>query len=121
MTFKFFTIIIMSLFYISMGLKHIFDCGYFMPMIPPILPCHKLLIYTSGVVEVLLGLGLLFSDYRQYAAFALIILLVIIFPANIYVAINKNARNKMNINKTLSVIRLFFQPVLISIAYWHTY
>ena len=110
----------MAFFYIMMGLKHIFDPKYFLPMLPQILPCKKLIIYVSGLLEITLGICLLIEDVRPYAGIGLMILLVLIFPANIYVAISHEARRKLKVSKRFCVIRLFFQIPLIYLAYWHS-
>ncbi|MBJ04572.1 MAG: DoxX-like family protein [Flavobacteriales bacterium] len=104
-----------------MGLKHLFDHEYFLPMMPKAIPQHKLLIYISGVCEIILGCSLLLPSLRIYAAYGIMILLTLIFPANIYVSINNIARKQMKISRRGSIIRLFFQPVLILIAYWHSF
>ncbi len=111
----------MSFLYVVMGIKHLRNHKYFLPMIPPFFSNHKLLIYLSGIIEITLGLLLLFPTYRFYAASGIIIFLIVVFPANIYVAINNQARKKMGITKLVAVSRLFFQPLLIMIAYWHSY
>ena len=119
MTFKLATILLLSLFYIIMGLKHIFDPKYFFPMIPPFIPHKKLLIYISGFLEIILGIFLLIEDIRFYAAVGIIFLLIGVFPANIYVAISDEARKKLKVSKFFSIVRLFFQLPLIWLAYWH--
>ena len=121
MTFKLITIYIMSLFYILMGLKHLFDPKYFLPMMPTILPYKTFIIYLTGIIEIILGSLLVVEEYRFYVAIGLIIFLVLIFPANIYLALNKTARTKMKVSKLFCVIRLFFQPLFIYLAYWHSF
>ena len=121
MTFKLVTIFIMSLFYILMGIKHIFDPKYFLPMMPPFIPYKKLMIYLSGFFEITLGVFLLIEDFRFFASMGLIALLILIFPANIYVAISNDAREKLKVSKSFCVIRLFFQIPLIYLAYWHSF
>jgi len=104
-----------------MGMKHIFDPKYFLPMMPPFIPYKKLIIYVSGFFEIMLGSFLLIQDFRFYAALGLIGLLILVFPANIYVAINQEARKQLKVSKLFCVVRLFFQIPLISIAYWHSF
>ena len=121
MTFKLVTIFAMSLFYVLIGLKHIYDPKYFLPMLPPFINHKKLLIYISGYLEIVLGVLLVFQETRIYAALGIIILLVLVFPANIYVVINFEARKKLKVSKLFSVFRLFLQLPLIILAYWHTF
>ena len=56
MSFKLITIYLMSLFYISTGIKHFTNVGWFMNIMPPYLPHHKELVYLSGVFEIMLGI-----------------------------------------------------------------
>lgn len=102
-----------------MGLKHMYDPKYFLPMMPYFIPHKKLLIYISGFLEIILGIFLIIEDFRFYAALGIIILLILVFPANIYVAINFETRKKLKVSKLFSVFRLFLQLPLIIIAYWH--
>tara|TARA_B100001029_G_C14926453_1_gene375051 strand:- start:162 stop:527 length:366 start_codon:yes stop_codon:yes gene_type:complete len=120
MTFKLLTILVMSGLYTLIGLKHIFDPKYFLPMIPPLFPFKKLIIYITGALEIILGVCLLIEETRFYAAVGIIILLVLVFPANIYVAINYEARKKLKVGKVFAIVRLFVQIPLIYLAYWHS-
>ena len=121
MTFKLTTILVMSLLYILIGLKHIFDPKYFLPMLPPFIPFKQLIIYITGFLEIILGVCLVIEETRFYAAVGISILLVLVFPANIYVAINYEARKKLKVSKLFAIMRLFFQFPLIYIAYWHAF
>jgi uncharacterized membrane protein len=49
-------------------------------------PLKKLVVYASGVAEILLGAGLLFPAIRHAAAVVLIVFLVLVLPANINAA-----------------------------------
>ncbi|MEZ0540029.1 DoxX family protein [Fibrella arboris] len=57
-------------------------------MVPAGLPNARLLVLLSGIAEIGLGIGLLVPEVRTWAAWGLIVLLVLIFPANINVAVN---------------------------------
>ena len=43
----------------------------------------------SGIAEIAGGLGLLFPLTRRFAAWGLILLLIAVFPANIYMAVTQ--------------------------------
>ena len=66
----------MSLLYISSGVQHFANAGWFMKIMPPYLPYHKELIYLSGVIEIILGTLLLFEKTRFLAGWGLIFLLI---------------------------------------------
>ena len=118
MSFKLITIYLMSLFYISIGIKHFINVDWFMQIMPPYLPSHKALVYLSGVFELIFGIMLLFENTRFLAGWGLILLLIAVFPANIYLA--QTNGEAMNISPALAWGRLPFQTVFIAIAYWHS-
>jgi uncharacterized membrane protein len=73
-------------FFIYAGIMHFKSPGFFLKIMPPYLPLHKEAVFWSGVFEVLLGLMLFFDFSRSWAVIGLIILLILVFPANIYMA-----------------------------------
>ena len=81
---------------------------------------HLELVYLSGVFEILLGFMLLFKQYRIIAAKGLILLLIAVFPANIYLAQSALAQSLLEITKETAIIRLPFQAVFLLFAYWFT-
>ena len=109
-----------SIFYINIGIKHFTDPEWFLHIIPPYLTMIGLeLVYISGIFEILLGLLLLFSKYRKIAAYGIILLLIAVYPANIYLAFNQQPQELIGISSfTASWIRLPIQFILIGIAYY---
>lgn len=119
--FKFITIYIFSFFYIGVGISHFISPEIFLIIMPPYLPFPLLLVYVSGFFEILFGLLLLFRRCRLLACVGIIILLLAVFPANIYLYNSDIAREAYgSISKNQAMIRMFFQPCLIIIAYWHS-
>ena len=116
--FKQITIYLMSLFYIFGGIKHFTNVGWYMKIMPPYIPHHKELVYLSGAFEIILGIMLVFEKTRFLSGWGLILLLIAVFPANIYLAQTNGAA--MNISPALAWGRLPFQAVFIAIAYWHS-
>ena len=111
-------IIISSIFYTIVGVKHFIEPDYFLSIIPPYLPYHIELVYISGFFEILLGLMILFPKYRYYGSIGLILLLIAIFPANIYLAQSKEAQEAIGASQQIAIWRLPIQGILIWIAYW---
>jgi uncharacterized membrane protein len=56
------------------------------PMVPPALPRPELLVTITGILELLGAAGLLVPGFVQAAAYALMALLVAMFPANVRAA-----------------------------------
>ena len=115
---KSFLIIISSIFYVIVGIKHFIEPEYFLSIVPPYLPYHLELVYISGLFEILFGLLILFPKYRYYGAIGLILLLVAVFPANIYLAQSKEAQEALGATQEIAKWRLPIQGVLIWIAYY---
>tara|TARA_B100001765_G_scaffold104696_1_gene64771 strand:- start:2343 stop:2741 length:399 start_codon:yes stop_codon:yes gene_type:complete len=111
-------IIISSIFYTIVGVKHFIEPDYFLSIIPPYLPFHIELIYISGFFEILFGLMILFPKYRYYGSIGLILLLIAVFPANIYLAQSKEAQEAIGASQQIAIWRLPIQGILIWIAYW---
>ena len=111
-------IVISSIFYTIVGIKHFIEPDYFLSIIPPYLPFHIELVYISGFFEILFGLMILFPKYRYYGSIGLILLLIAVFPANIYLAQNKEAQEAIGASQQIAIWRLPIQGILIWIAYW---
>ena len=111
-------IIISSIFYIIVGIKHFIDPNFFIAIVPPYLPYHLELVYISGFFEILFGTMILFPKYRFYGAVGLMLLLTAVFPANIYLAQSKEAQEAIGASQKIATWRLPMQGILIWVAYW---
>ncbi|RVT77572.1 DoxX family membrane protein [Flavobacterium sufflavum] len=110
---------IMALLYIMAGLNHFRIPGTYLKIIPPYLPNPKLLNLLSGAAEIILGLLLVLPNMTNYAAWGIIILLIAVFPANLFMFQNRKA--SFGIPKWILLLRLPLQIVLISWAYQYTF
>lgn len=112
----------MSIFYIKIGIDHFNRPEWYLHIIPPYLMNYGLeLVYLSGWIEIILGLALLIPEYRKLAAYSIILLLIAVYPANIYLAFNQEPQQLINISSFIaSWVRLPLQFVFISIAYYHS-
>jgi uncharacterized membrane protein len=75
------------LFFTAMA-HFVFNKGMAM-MLPHFIPFKKLVVYLTGLIEILAGIGLLIKPYRHITSVLLIIFFILILPANIYAAMNK--------------------------------
>jgi len=116
------SIYLMVYFYINVGIKHFTDPYWFLDIIPPYLEFIGMeLVYISGFFEILLGLLLLFPKSRQISSYGIILLLIAVYPANIYLAFNQKPQDLIGISSfAASWIRLPIQFILIGLAYWHS-
>jgi uncharacterized membrane protein len=93
----------LTVMFVLVGISHFAKRDKLEAMIPAHWPYRRAMNYLSGAAEIILGILLLFTATRVWAAYGLLLLLIAIFPANIYVA-----RIKPN---WYNISRLFFQPV----------
>ncbi|MES2796935.1 MAG: DoxX family protein [Bacteroidota bacterium] len=105
------------IFYVFAGINHFRMERFYLKMMPDYLPWHKQIVFWTGIAEIALGIGLLFSPIRNIAAWGIILLLLAIFPANIDMILSQKF-NK--IPKWILWIRLPFQVILILWAYSFT-
>lgn len=106
---------------VAVGVLHFVNPEPFMRIVPPALGDARLLVYVSGVFEVLGGLGLLLERTRRAAAWGLILLYLAVFPANIYMAVEGIQIDPANPLPSWGAwARLPFQAVFIAWAYWFT-
>ncbi|MBD2751965.1 DoxX family protein [Spirosoma validum] len=103
--------------YIAAGLNHFISPKTYLAIMPPYIPAHNLMVILSGVAEVVLGIGLLFPATRSLSAWGLILLLVAVFPANVYMATSSRFRK---LPAWLRWARLPLQGFLIWWAYQFT-
>ena len=115
---KLILIIISSIFYTIVGIKHFINPEFFLAIVPPYLPYHLELVYISGFFEILFGIMILFPRYRFYGSIGLILLLLAVFPANIYLAQSKEAQVTIGTSQQIATWRLPIQGLLILTAYW---
>ncbi len=105
---------LLGLCFVAAGLNHFIVPRFYLPIMPPFLPWPLALIYVSGVAEILGGLGVLVPPVRKVAGWGLILLLVAVFPANLYAAFHGVG----SIPPWILWVRLPFQGVFIAWVYW---
>ncbi|HRH44223.1 MAG TPA: DoxX family membrane protein [Pyrinomonadaceae bacterium] len=111
--------VIFASIFILAGVLHFVKTDFFMGIMPPVIPWHLFWVYLSGVFEIALGIMLLIPKFSRAAAYGLIVLLIMVFPANIYMAMNPQLFSEFS--QTGLYLRLFIQFILIGWAYWFTY
>lgn len=76
-----------GILFVVSGISHFVFPDVYLRIVPPLLPQPKYLVAISGIAEIAGGLGILVSTTRRVAAFGLVLLLIAVFPANIYMAV----------------------------------
>ena len=115
--------IILASFMLIAGYSHLtFFRVDFQAQVPDWVPVSKdLVVILSGIVEIALGLALMFwKAQRVTIGWFLGIFFILVFPGNIAQYMDhKDAFGSLDTDQA-RLMRLFFQPVLIAWAIWST-
>lgn len=104
----------MAAIYVIAGICHFITPKFYLKITPKWVPFPEFTNVLVGVIEIILGLALLFASTRQYAAIGIIALLVAVFPANVYHFQKAKRKQKLVL---VTLLRLPIQMLLIYWAY----
>ena len=79
---------ILGVAFILAGANHFLNPSFYTKIMPDYLPAHLMLVYLSGLFEILGGLGVLIRWSQKWAGIGLILLIAAVFPANIHMALH---------------------------------
>jgi len=113
-TLQFISLYAMSFLYVFAGIFHFWKPYFFLSVTPKWVPAPEKVNIIVGIIEISLGILLLFEATRSVAAIGIIALLIAVFPANIYHFQKAKRKGKMVIP---TMIRLPMQLLLIYWAY----
>jgi uncharacterized membrane protein len=108
------SLIAMSTLYCIAGVAHFIVPKGFIQITPPWVPAPEKVNIMVGIIEIVLGVLLLFDATRTYAAIVLVIFLIAVFPANVH---HYQLMRKKGKGVVVTLIRLPLQLLLIYWAY----
>jgi uncharacterized membrane protein len=112
---------VMAVSYCLAGFNHLVNPEFYVAIMPPGLPGPEWLNLVSGLAEIVLGVYVLEPRTRVYAAWGIIALLIAVFPANLYVALeNVGPEGPGSGIGAANYVRLPFQALFIAWAWWYT-
>jgi uncharacterized membrane protein len=109
---------LLGVLFMLAGANHFAHTAFYVSIMPPWLPWHVLLVYVSGVAEVLLGAGLLFRRTERLAAWGLIALVLAVTPANLHMAMHPELFAQFSPAGLWA--RMALQVLLLAWVFWHT-
>lgn len=109
---------VMSVIYILAGLNHFRVPKIYLTIMPPYIPYPELMVFISGLVEVVLGAALLWPPTQSLAAWGIVALLIALLPPHIHMI--QNRQNWSIIPVWALWLRLPLQGVLVLWAYSFT-
>ncbi|MCJ8344704.1 DoxX family membrane protein [bacterium] len=82
--------ICLGVLFVGAGFSHFSELKHdYLAMLPPMVPGGMIMIYFTGLCEMIGGVGIQFSKKRGPMAIALIIFLIAVLPANVNAAIKE--------------------------------
>ena len=104
--------------FIYIGINHFIDPEWFKPIVPSILRYPVLWVYFSGLCEIVLGLLLIFKQSRKFASICFVIMLILIYWANINMWVNDIPIDGKKLSSTGHITRAIIQGLIILLVLW---
>ena len=104
------------LFFIGAGLNHFLNPQFYDAIVPNFIPYPRAVHQFTGILEIILPI-LLLTKHRKEAALAMIVLLVLLYGANLYVWINNLPYGRNYWSNQQHFIRFLLQVLYIYITY----
>lgn len=113
---------LLSFFFVFAGSNHFINPDFYFPLIPDYLPFPSFINYFSGIIEIILGIGLGFRSFQRNAAWGIVILLILFIPSHVYfIQIGSCVQDGLCVPEWVAWFRLLFiHPVLIIWAWLFT-
>ena len=105
-----------GLAYIWIGVQHFTNTAWFEPIVPAVLGDPSLWVLVTGVMEVLIGAGLLLPRTRAYAALTSVLFLVAVYWANLNMWVNDIPLDGTTFGNGWHVLRLLAQLGMILLS-----
>ena len=115
---RFYGVLGLSLLFFVAGAAHFVKTGMLTQLLPPWVPFPVLVIYTTGIIEFIVALGLLNPGTRRDFGLIAIILFILFLPANIYGAYSRVELGGHELGLNYLVLRIPVQIIFIFWAYW---
>ena len=66
------------------GVQHFLKPDFYLPFVPSFLPYTNVIIYVSGIIEIVLGLMLIMPKYSKIGAMGIMLLMLVFLPIHIW-------------------------------------
>jgi|TARA_B100000959_G_C14741845_1_gene525409 uncharacterized membrane protein len=99
--------------FILIGIEHFREPQKFVDIVPKYMPFALFLVYLTGVMEIMGGLGIIYPETREIAGRLMAIFLLAVYLANFNMWINDVPYNETRLSTQGHLVRLFVQILLI--------
>ena len=104
--------------FILVGIEHFREPQKFVDIVPKYMPFALFLVYLTGVIEIVGGLGIIYPETREITGRLMVLFLIAIYPANFNMWINDIAIGGSKFGTNWHIMRAIIQVLLISICIW---
>ena len=102
--------------FILIGIEHFREPQKFVDIVPKYMPFALFLVYLTGVMEIVGGLGIIYPETREITGRLMVLFLLAIYPANFNMWINDIPYNGTRLTTQWHLVRLSIQLLLIVAA-----
>jgi len=102
--------------FILIGIEHFREPQKFVDIVPKYMPFALFLVYLTGVMEIVGGLGIIYPETRELTGRLMAVFLLAIYPANFNMWINDIPYNETRLTTQGHLVRLSVQILLIIAA-----
>ena len=99
--------------FILVGIEHFREPQKFVDIVPNYMPFALFLVYLTGVMEIVGGLGIIYPETREITGRLMVLFLIAIYPANFNMWINDIPYNGTRLTTQGHLVRLSVQFLLI--------
>jgi uncharacterized membrane protein len=110
----------LGLMFVFTGLGHFILTQPMSQMLPPWVPARVPIIYLTGILEFALAIGFFVPQTRRLTGWLAAILLVLVFPSNVYAAIQHVPMGGHAWGPVYLLLRTPLQIVILLWDYWFT-
>ena len=102
--------------FILIGIEHFREPQKFVDIVPKYMPFALFLVYLTGVMEIVGGLGIIYPETREITGRLMVLFLIAIYPANLNMWVNDIPYNGTRLTTQGHLFRLSVQILLIVAA-----
>jgi uncharacterized membrane protein len=106
---------LMAFMYSFAGAMHFIKPKAYIEVMPDFFKAKKILVYLSGAIEILLGIGLFFENTRSFAAIGIVLILIAFL--SVHFNMLRGEKYAMGVPKWVLLLRIPLQFILIWWAY----
>ena len=99
--------------FILVGIEHFREPQKFVDIVPKYMPFALFLVYLTGVMEIVGGLGIIYPETREITGRLMVLFLIAIYPAIFNMWINDIPYNGTRLTTQGHLVRLSVQFLLI--------